>query len=336
MRRRSRRVDPAPADGLGVSAQLAADLLGRRPAHVSHQPHLLPDADQQARTGRTAPATARGTPTSGRRGGCGATTRPATAAPAPSCWSTGRWSVNGRRPKKWQIELTLQVTWWLKNRRTSPPQMRPVTAPSQVRVISPPSANGSANETTTQSQKRAVDEHHHPVGRADPWRSAARSVRLCSNSQPTCACPRPLSWPQIESSKPWWGLCGSPSLSENAWWVRWSTAQSTAEPWIAIEPEHQQRRLQRRHRLEGAVGEHPVVADRDPEPAQHVQPERTGPGRSSRRRGSRACAIAAIRPMNGSTVITIIAVLRLRLEGESRAAGRLVRGGPSSAIRHAP
>src|SRR5690348_2821149 len=54
-------------------------------------------------------------------------------------WSAAR---NGRRPKKWQIELTLQVTWWLKNSRTRPPHTSPVKAPFHVPVISPPSTNG--------------------------------------------------------------------------------------------------------------------------------------------------------------------------------------------------
>ena len=58
----------------------------------------------------------------------------------------------------------------------------------------------------------------------------------CENIQPMCACSRPRSWPPRPPPNPWWGLCGSPSLSECAWWVRWSTAQVMAEPCTAIEP----------------------------------------------------------------------------------------------------
>ncbi len=38
------------------------------------------------------------------------------------------------------------------------------------------------------------------------------------------------------SSCPTCGECGSPSLSENAWWVRWSTVQAIAPPSSAVEP----------------------------------------------------------------------------------------------------
>ena len=62
--------------------------------------------------------------------------------------------ASGRRPKKWQIEFTLHVTWWLKNSRTRPPQTRPVTAPFHDIVSRPPSTKGTANVSTAQSGKR--------------------------------------------------------------------------------------------------------------------------------------------------------------------------------------
>ena len=56
------------------------------------------------------------------------------------------------------------------------------------------------------------------------------------SSQPTCACHRPLTTPFHPGPNPWWGECGSPSLSESAWCLRWSVTHCVTGPWQAIEP----------------------------------------------------------------------------------------------------
>ncbi len=56
-----------------------------------------------------------------------------------------------------------------------------------------------------------------------------------SKSQPMWACHRPFqSAPTV--SPYFQGECGSPSLSENLWCLRWSATHRTTGPWIAIEP----------------------------------------------------------------------------------------------------
>src|SRR4051795_2648940 len=56
------------------------------------------------------------------------------------------------------------------------------------------------------------------------------------NSHPTCACPRPLSAPLRPAPWSTWGECGSPSMSENAWCLRWSATHEITGPSIAAEP----------------------------------------------------------------------------------------------------
>ena len=55
-------------------------------------------------------------------------------------------------------------------------------------------------------------------------------------SQPTWAWKKPLTSANGPSPWPWWGLCGSPSLSEHAWCLRWSATQEMIGPSIAIDP----------------------------------------------------------------------------------------------------
>ena len=49
-----------------------------------------------------------------------------------------------RRPKKWQTEFTLQVTWCRTNTRTKPPHSSAVAAPASVPVMTKPAAKGSS------------------------------------------------------------------------------------------------------------------------------------------------------------------------------------------------
>src|SRR3954462_9943179 len=56
------------------------------------------------------------------------------------------------------------------------------------------------------------------------------------NSQPTCAWASPARAPLRPPACPTCGLCGSPSLSENAWCLRWSATHEITGPSIAAEP----------------------------------------------------------------------------------------------------
>ena len=89
-------------------------------------------------------------------------------------------------------------------------------------------------------------------------------------SQPMWAWKRPRMAP----AQPWpwstWGLCGSPSSSEKAWCLRWSATQEITGPSIAAEPRIASSPCSQRLRLEGAVGEVAVEADRDPEAGEQV------------------------------------------------------------------
>ena len=54
--------------------------------------------------------------------------------------------MNGRRPHRWQTELTEKVAWCRRKTRTRPPQINPPKAPTQVLVIAHPMSIGSPNE----------------------------------------------------------------------------------------------------------------------------------------------------------------------------------------------
>ena len=55
--------------------------------------------------------------------------------------------------------------------------------------------------------------------------------------------------------------------------MRWSATQEITGPSIAAEPRIAEQPVQPRLRLEGAVGEVAVEADRDPEPGEQVHPD---------------------------------------------------------------
>ena len=103
-----------------------------RAAHVAHPAELLPAGDHERAEVDLRPPQAVRPQSSGRRGGCGATTRPATAVPAPSCSWTGRGLRTAGGRSSGRSNSTLHVTWWFRNRRTRPPHRRPVSAPFQV------------------------------------------------------------------------------------------------------------------------------------------------------------------------------------------------------------
>ena len=67
-----------------------------------------------------------------------------------------------------------------------------------------------------------------------------------------------------------WGLCGSPSSSVNVWCLRWSATQWMTAPCTDIEPRIASVARTARRRVERAVGEQAMEADRDAEADEHV------------------------------------------------------------------
>ena len=120
--------------------------------------------------------------------------------------------ANGRLPIMWQIELIDHVTWCSTPIRTRLPQKKPVTAPHQDQVTRPPMIAGNARLATTSQAKLLLT---HMIARSAS-RSGTKRRSLVSpltNSQPKCACTKPLTTAtgEVPNSH---GECGSPSLSE--------------------------------------------------------------------------------------------------------------------------
>ena len=87
-----------------------------------------------------------------------------------------------RRPKKWQTELMLQVTWWSRKMRTRPPQSSAVRAAGELPLSAKPSANGIARPSrTSQGNERLI--RRMPGPRAGRARSGA-SGRALRDGQP--------------------------------------------------------------------------------------------------------------------------------------------------------
>ena len=142
--------------------------------------------------------------------------------------------VNGRSPSMWQIELVDQVTWCSTAMRTRPAQKNAVNAPHHDRVTRPPMTPGRNSEMIVVSQNR-------PLTRTMSLSASRSGAKRCllvksrSNSQPMCACQKPLAIAtgEVPNSH---GECGSPSRSEKAWWRRWSATQMITGPWMPIPP----------------------------------------------------------------------------------------------------
>ena len=93
----------------------------------------------------------RGSPSPGRRGGCCASPRRRWAAPRASCCGSRRRSRTRGVPNVWQTELTLQVMWWNRKIRTSPPHTMPVRPPRRSGPRRSRRRTGCASVRTTQS-----------------------------------------------------------------------------------------------------------------------------------------------------------------------------------------
>src|SRR5215211_4010736 len=82
----------------------------------------------------------------------------------------------GRPPNVWQIELTLQVTWCVRQMRTSPPHSRP---------LQPPIANGMATPKMPQiHQVRSTQTTRGSFFNHEPYVSGSATSR---KTQPTWA-----------------------------------------------------------------------------------------------------------------------------------------------------
>ena len=100
----------------------------------------------------------------GTRGGCGATTRPATGSRARTTfvdWS----SISKRRlPKKWQTELIDQVTWWTQEDPHEPaPEKSRQRARERAGQERAEQRTGSQSVSADERQERVVDPAHDRV-----------------------------------------------------------------------------------------------------------------------------------------------------------------------------
>ena len=175
---------------------------------------------------------------------------------------------NGRWPIVWQIELIDQVTWCSRKTRTSEAQKNAVSAPCQDQVIRPPSTAGASSENAGAGRRGrpARCRVGEQVGRVLRW-----SVCSMSNSQPRCACPRPL--------------VSGRRVAEPPGRVRVALAVGERVVLAVIGDPADDRALdgqragdrerdpQRPVRLERAVREVAVEADGDAEPGDHVEDE---------------------------------------------------------------
>src|SRR5262249_40384258 len=121
---------------------------------------------------------------------------------------------NGRSPIMWQMELVDHVTWCSTATRTNPAQKNAVSAPHQDQVINPPSTAGSTKVTVVHSTNiPLIRTMSLSANRSGANRSLL--VTSSSNSQPMCACQKPLASAHGEVPNSH-GECGSPSRSEKA------------------------------------------------------------------------------------------------------------------------
>ena len=209
-----------------------------------------------------------------------------------------------RRPWKWQIELIDQVMWWTKKIRTSPPQSSPVSAPASVPVSSQPSANGIAEREPDEGDEAAVEQPHpavvHQVGRVLAPVGLAVGVE-----QPA----------DVRVPEP-----GEAAAVADVGGVRVALLVGVGVV-LAVVGDPVDHRALDRHRagggervlerlvgLEGAVGEHAVVADRDPDRGDQIHRRERSPGRSSRPRWFHSRTIAARVATKGRTTADDVGV----------------------------
>ena len=171
----------------------------------------------------------------------------------------------------WQIEFTDQVAWCMRKIRTRPPHtsaVRPaVSDPPRARG---PPRTGSPGPSSTHHRKRRSTQRMTGSARRSGAKRRADVGRSRSNSQPVCACHQPRRTPRQPSPPSVWGLCGSPSSSANVWCLRWSATQWIGAPCTVIEPRTANAARTAGRRLERAVRQQAVVADRHAEAGQAV------------------------------------------------------------------
>src|SRR3954454_7174052 len=122
--------------------------------------------------------------------------------------------LNGLEPTAWQMELIDQVVWCSSETRTRLPQKKAVRAPCQVPLQAKPTSGGMSRLTAVSDRNELLTR---TMSRSASRSGANRSWLVCSmsNSQPMCACQRPLV--RALASLPYrHGECGSPSLSLKA------------------------------------------------------------------------------------------------------------------------
>jgi hypothetical protein len=120
--------------------------------------------------------------------------------------------TNGREPTMWHTEFTDHVMWCRNATRTNPAQKIPVTTPHHDIVISPPMTPGSPRVSTViGTNSLSTSWMSLSASRSGANRSALVLSR--PNSQPMCACQKPLAMAtgEVPNNQ---GECGSPSRSE--------------------------------------------------------------------------------------------------------------------------
>ena len=202
------------------------------------------------------------------------------------------WSASGygRLPHRWQTELTLQVTWWTRNTRTSPPHRNPSRTPTQVPASAPRRGPpGSPGRGRSRAGTGAGHPHRCEPSQVLTYRS--RSGRVGLEEPSRCGRARTRGARRAAPGRAWCGECGSSAVSLCWWCRRCCATHFRTDPCTAIDPRAARTNWTDRVGLEGAVGEQPVEPDRDPQARSGRTCRGGGRGRPSRTptpRGRRA------------------------------------------------
>ena len=235
-----------------------------------------------------------------------------------------------RRPKKWHTELIDHVTWCRRKMRTRPPQMRPRRAPSREAVQHEAESGGTRSATSAHSGKSAVDAPHPRVlvelpGVPLPVRLALRleqpaDVRVKEAPEAVAVADvRGVRVALLVGVRVVLAVVGDP--------VEHRALQ-------AHRAEHGEGVLDRLVGLEGAMGEHPVEADRDAGAVEEVG-HREIPRSIQSTHWFHSSTTAAMSPRKGTTTpirLAMRSALVMPMEADAQADRILVRLPPVTRV----
>ena len=212
-------------------------------------------------------------PSAGTRGGCGATTRRTSGSRARRRSSTCPRRRSGRVPKKWQTELIDHVAWCRKNIRTKPAQSSVHSAPVIEKPCrKKPRTNGMSRLRPTKARKLRLIQRM-PLSSQRSGGVLAKLGRALGLRQPA-----DVREPQALEARALADVRAVRIALLVGVGVVLAVVGDPGDrgPLDGHRAEDRPRVLHGLARLEGLVGQHAVVADRDAEPGDDVHEGHNG------------------------------------------------------------